>query len=85
MSERRTARADRARAIVSDVIGRPLASDANELSSFLPAGFFDNQDALEAHAAELAADAKQAFAVASAYGRVSETCVRCHAAYRAGR
>jgi cytochrome c556 len=65
-------------------LARPLTGDATELNSLLPAAFFDRQDDLRNEARQLAAAAQQlsALGVASAYGRLSETCVRCHAVYR---
>jgi cytochrome c556 len=79
---------DRASAIASDAsLARPLTGDATELNSALPEKFFQHQDELKAGAKALAvaADKQSAFAVAEAYGRVSETCVRCHGVYRQGR
>lgn len=79
---------DRALAIASDVnFARPLTGDATELNSLLPARFFDLQDEMKARARELAAAAAEqsAMRVAEAYGAASETCVSCHATYRAGR
>ena len=78
----------RATAIVEDVsLARPLTGDATELNSALPEKFFAFQDQLRAAATALASAAadKSAFAVADAYGHVSETCVKCHAVYRQGR
>jgi cytochrome c556 len=68
-------------------LARPLTGDATELNSMLPEAFFQHQDALRAEARALAAAAEKqsALAVADSYGRLSETCVRCHAAYREGR
>ncbi len=65
---------------------RPLTGDATELNSALPETFFQLQDDLRAQARLLAAaaDDLSAFAVAESYGRLSETCVRCHAVYRKG-
>jgi hypothetical protein len=77
-----------AKAIVSDVsLARPLTGDATELNSALPAKFFDLQDELKLRGRALrdAAHRQSALDVADAYGRVSETCVHCHAVYRAGR
>lgn len=79
---------DRAQAIADDVdLARPLTGDATELNALLPAKFFDYQDELRvrAHALQAAAAQSNAYAVADAYGRLSETCVRCHATYRQGR
>jgi cytochrome c556 len=77
-----------ARAIAEDVdLARPLTTDASELNAQLPERFFDYQDDLRKNARALAgaADRLDALGVADAYGRLSESCVRCHAAYRAGR
>ena len=61
-----------------------ISGDATELASALPATFFDLQDELRAQARTLgdAAEEQNPFHVANAYGRLSETCVRCHATYR---
>jgi cytochrome c556 len=77
-----------AQAIVSDVnLARPLTKDATELNAALPPRFFDLQDELKVRGRALrdAAQHMNAFEVADAYGRMSETCVRCHAVYRAGK
>jgi hypothetical protein len=65
-------------------LSRPLTGDATELNSLLPPAFFDKQDQLRAQARELGAAAQQrnALAVGKSYGRLSETCVGCHAVYR---
>jgi cytochrome c556 len=79
---------DRATAIASDAnLARPLTGDATELASALPESFFVLQDQLRAQAGVLASAAgeQSAFQVADAYGRLSETCVKCHAVYRQGR
>jgi cytochrome c556 len=79
---------DGAQAIVSDVsLARPLTGDATELNSALPTKFFDLQDELKVRGRALrdAAHRQSALEVADAYGRLSETCVHCHAVYRAGR
>lgn len=78
---------DRAKAIANDVdLARPLTGDASELNAFLPDKFFAYQDELRKQAQSLSAAAEKAdpFAVAEAYGRLSETCVKCHATYRKG-
>jgi len=68
-------------------LSRPLANDASELNSALPEKFFLYQDNLRLEARTLAeaASRQQPFDVADSYGRLSQVCVRCHAAYRAGR
>ena len=73
--------------IASDAsLARPLTDDATELASALPETFFVLQDQLrvEARALSVAAGTKDAFKVADAYGRLSETCVKCHGVYRKG-
>jgi cytochrome c556 len=75
-------------AVASDAnLSRPITGDATELNSALPASFFDYQDRLRGDARKLSASAERMapFDVADAYGRLSESCVRCHAVYRAGR
>jgi cytochrome c556 len=77
-----------AEAVVSDAsLARPLTGDATELNALLPEKFFSTQDQLRREARGLAdaARARSAFQVASAYGRLSEVCVNCHAVYRAGK
>ncbi len=74
-------------AVASDTsLARPLTHDASELNSLLPEDFFRQQDNLRARARGLAdAAARQSpYGVADAYGRLSESCVRCHYVYRAG-
>jgi hypothetical protein len=63
---------------------RPMTGDASELNSALPERFFVLQEELRTRAGALAGVAarKNALAVADAYGRLSETCVKCHATYR---
>jgi hypothetical protein len=78
---------ERAAKISSDAnLARPLTADATELNTALPERFFDLQDQLKARAAALSAAAARndALAVADAYGKLSETCVSCHASYRPG-
>jgi hypothetical protein len=77
--------AQQADAIAADVnLSRPVANDATELNSSLPEKFFAYQDDLKASARVLrdAARAQAPYRVASAYGRLSEGCVQCHADYR---
>jgi hypothetical protein len=78
---------ERARAIAADTrFARPMTGDASELNAALPDRFFLLQDELRTEAGILARAAAQASAldVADAYGRLSGTCVKCHAAYRGG-
>jgi cytochrome c556 len=79
--------ADRAKGVASDAnLARPLGGDATELNALLPDQFFQYQDDLRKNARLLATAAERmdALQVADAYGRVSESCVRCHAVYRGG-
>jgi cytochrome c556 len=79
---------ERASRISADAsLARPLSADATELNAALPERFFDLQDELKVRATALgAASARNdAFQVADAYGKLSETCVSCHASYRKGR
>ena len=74
-------------AVASDAsLARPLSQDASELNALLPEDFFLQQDNLRAQARALAeaAERQSPYAVANAYGRLSETCVRCHYVYRTG-
>jgi hypothetical protein len=63
-------------------IARPLG-DGDDLSSMLPARFFDLQDELRLGALDVAEAAKKGDdrEIARAWGRLSEACVNCHAAY----
>lgn len=76
---------DRAEKIAGDAsLSRPLSGDATELNSSLPEQFFVYQDQVKAEARGLAeaARAQDPYQVAAKYGRLSESCVRCHADYR---
>jgi cytochrome c556 len=78
----------RATAIATEAhFARPHSDDATELNSALPKEFFDHERTLRVMASSLASAAHKLdpFQVANAYGQLSETCVRCHAVYRAGR
>lgn len=57
--------------------------DADELNSLIPPRFFELQDELRERAEALAAAARKGddAAIAKAYGRLNETCVRCHAVW----
>jgi cytochrome c556 len=73
--------------VASDAsLSRPLTHEASELNALLPEDFFRQQDNLRAQARVLAdaASRQSAYGVADAYGRLSESCVRCHYVYRAG-
>ena len=77
-----------AQALADDsTLARPLTGDATELNTLLPERFFDLQDELRAraHSVGEAAKRRNAADVAATYGRMSETCVHCHASYRMGR
>jgi hypothetical protein len=78
--------AARAKEIAADAsLSRPLSNDpTTELNASLPEKFFLRQDDLKAAARDLsaAASALNPYRVADAYGKVSGTCVRCHADYR---
>ena len=79
---------DRAKRIASDAsLSRPLTNDATELNSAFPEKFFLYQDNLRLEAKTLAESAgrESAFDIADSYGRLSQVCVRCHAAYRGAR
>ncbi|HVT06184.1 MAG TPA: cytochrome c [Polyangia bacterium] len=67
-----------------DTLSRPTTNDATELNAQIPEKFFVRQDDLKAAAHDLAEAARtlNPYKVADAYGRLSETCVRCHADFR---
>ncbi|HVV48360.1 MAG TPA: cytochrome c [Polyangia bacterium] len=76
---------ERAEKIAADVnLSRPLTNDATELNASIPEKFFVRQDDLKAAARVLARSARLAdpAKVSDAYGKLAETCVRCHADYR---
>jgi hypothetical protein len=76
------ARADK---IAGDAsLSRPTTKDATQLNASIPEKFFVRQDDLKAAARSLgdAARIRDPYKVADAYGRVSQTCVRCHADFR---
>lgn len=64
-------------------LARPTTNDATELASRLPSSFFDLQDELVTSAERLSkeARAKNVANMGDAYGALTATCVRCHAAY----
>jgi cytochrome c556 len=77
--------ADRADKIAGDAnLSRPITGDATELNASLPEKFFIYQDRVkfEARGLSEAAGAADPSQVAEKYGRLSESCVRCHADYR---
>ncbi|MBI2374396.1 MAG: cytochrome c [Deltaproteobacteria bacterium] len=63
-------------------LGRARAED-DPLRTAFPETYFELERELLARSRELAdtAATKDAAAIALAYGRVAETCVRCHAVY----
>lgn len=80
--------ADRAEKIAGDAsLARPISGDATELNASLPEKFFVHQDRLKFEARGLAeaAGAADPYRVADKYGRLSESCVHCHADYRPRR
>jgi hypothetical protein len=79
----------RARAIDAEIYFARTGGGQDEatlLNASLPPKLFALEAELRERARTLAgaADHLDAFAVANAYGQLSETCVKCHAAYRGG-
>jgi len=64
-------------------LARPRPSEADTLNAALPPLFFDLQDELRVHADELqkAAEQRDPKKLGAAYGRLTSTCVACHAVY----
>jgi len=64
-------------------IGRPSPGEKDTLNALLPARFFELQDELRERALSVAdaADAKDSGRVVRAFGKLTETCVSCHAVY----
>jgi len=64
-------------------IGRPGPGEKDTLNALLPARFFELQDELRERALAVAdaADAKDSGRVVRAFGKLTETCVSCHAVY----
>lgn len=64
----------------------PRPAQGEDPAALLPERFFQLQDWLEGEATDLAAAATRQDALASgeAFGRLSRTCVDCHAVYRNG-
>ena len=78
--------AERAHAIATGAhFAQPLTADATQINTTVPDAFFAHERDLRVWAGQLESSAEKfdAFAVAKAYGRLSETCVSCHASYRA--
>ncbi|MCC6807484.1 MAG: cytochrome c [Deltaproteobacteria bacterium] len=67
-------------------LARPRLGEEGTLNATLPAQFFSFQDQLRERAKELAAAAKQKnnAKMHAALGRVTETCMTCHAVYLNG-
>lgn len=67
-------------------LARPRPGEEGTLNAALPAPFFDFQDQLRARAQELALAAKEKndAKVGAAMGRLTQTCISCHAAYLKG-
>ena len=70
-------------------LSRPITRDGSELNAHLPTAFFDLQDQLVESAEELRAVADDQHSspgeLAEAFGRLTNTCVRCHAVYLYGQ
>lgn len=64
-------------------MSRPTPAAGETLNDWLPARFFELQDAMYEHAEELrrAAEARDEVGMARAYGKLAETCVTCHSVY----
>ena len=65
-------------------LARPIGGD--ELNAFLPARFFDLQDAMRAQARMMveAAARRDSKRVAESFGALASSCVACHDAYLNG-
>jgi hypothetical protein len=79
---------DGAREVALDIareprIGRPAPGERGTISSLLSPRFFDLQDELQerSRAVADAAGDRDAARLATAYGRLVETCVSCHSVY----
>ena len=76
-----------ARRIASEPrLARPLPGGEGDLNALLPERFFVFQDDLKRMASQVAdaASRKNDAQLASAFGRMTETCVACHSAYLKG-
>jgi len=64
-------------------IAKPDPADVNSLNHVFPKQFFALQEELRVRAVELAAAANKGddTALATAYGQLSQVCVRCHSLY----
>lgn len=66
-------------------LARPGPEDEDTVNALIPRRMFDLQDELAKRAQDLATQAKNnpedVEGISRAYGRVTETCIRCHAAY----
>jgi cytochrome c556 len=79
---------ERAKDIANEAhFARPTSDDATLLNAGLPEKFFQYERELRVLASSLgsAAHKLDPFLVANTFGQLSETCVSCHATYRAGR
>lgn len=65
-------------------LARPLPGELDQLNAQLPTRFFTLQEELRERARQLtdAARARDDKALAGSFGRLTESCVACHAAYR---
>ena len=86
----RSQAADISQSILSEPrLARPIVKDGSELNANLPAAFFALQDQLvdAASALRIVADNPKSSPVelADAFGRLTNTCVRCHAVYLYGQ
>lgn len=79
---------DDARSLAIEIVeepklGRPAPGERDTLNALLPEPFFEYQDQLAIHAADLAAAAQDRHdeKLVAAFGAVARTCVACHAAY----
>ncbi len=82
--------ADISQSILSEPrLARPIVKDGSELNANLPEAFFVLQDQLvdAAKALRVVADNPKSSPVelADAFGRLTNTCVRCHAVYLYGQ
>ncbi len=68
------------------MLARPRPGDSESLNTELPSRYFDLQDDLRerASAVKKAALQRSSDALGKAFGRLSETCIACHATYMYG-
>jgi hypothetical protein len=74
------------RVAAEPMLARPLTGDATELNAALPPRFFELQDQLRSDARSVSAAAarRDGLVLADAFGRLTRTCVSCHALYLRG-